>query len=108
MKVWKQQYEPFRFGGKLTMPISTEVSDDFPRFDLGKGFSGILILYNNKSYVFEVQSGGLIGDSLDSVRADIENCQDIGFMQEQVEEAAELRDEAVKVTYEEFFNGRRL
>lgn len=99
MYIWKRKYNPFLMGGKINENIKTEV-DDYEVIDLGKGFKGI---YIEGIGVFELESGGLVGDTIQQVRNDIFNCNDILLMKEQIDKAKLERDNAIIVTTEEFF-----
>jgi hypothetical protein len=58
-------------GGNVNQPIATEV-DCSEEFDLGKGFKGVIAVSpNGKTYVVETTSGGIVGNSVDDVKADI-------------------------------------
>lgn len=99
MYIWKRMYNPFLMGGKTNENIKTEV-DDYEVIDLGKGFKGI---YIEGTGVFEVESGGLVGDTIQQVRNDISDCTDILLMKKQIDRARLERDDAIMVTNEEFF-----
>lgn len=102
MRVWRPYYNPFAFGS-CHRNISTVISDNLKQEDIGLGFKAVVIEYGNKTYVFEVQSGGLVGSSLEEVRKDVESCGDRAIMQKQIEEAKVDGERAIKVSFEEFF-----
>lgn len=102
MYIWKRTYDPFRLGGSLHYNIKTEVNG-YPIVELGKGFKGIFIEQNGKSGVYELESGGLIGDTIQDVMDDINACDDISFMNKQIIEAKKELESAKEVSNEEFF-----
>lgn len=99
MYIWKRKYNPFKMGGNPHYNIKTEV-EGYPAVKLGKGFEGIFI---KGSGVYELKSGALVGDTVESVRADIGACGDISFMRSQVDKAAKELEAAKEVSNEEFF-----
>lgn len=100
MYIWKREYAPFRVGGQLKRAIKTKV-EGYPIIDLGRGFKGIHI---RSEGVFELESGGLVGKTLDGVMQDIDGCDDIEFMKEQIKIAKKERDNiAVEVPNKVFF-----
>ena len=104
MFVWKRTYSPFVMGGNVNRNIKTEINEnDFTIIDLGKGFKGIFIEKGKSKGVYEIESGGLIGDTVQDVKEDIAACEDISFMRKQIEEAKEEGAKAVVVSNEEFF-----
>lgn len=88
IKVWTWGYFPFTCGGEVNRPIFTNavVPKDIKLHDLGKGFFGYLIGCKNGFVVVEKETGGIVGDNLESVRRDIAECDDIKIMQRQIEE----------------------
>lgn len=100
MYIWKRTYNPFLMGGKINKNIKTEV-DDYEVIDLGKGFKGI---YIERSGVFELESGGLVGDTIQQVRNDISDCNDVMLMRNQIDKTKLERENAIIVTNEEFLN----
>lgn len=102
MRVWRPSYNPFAFGN-CHRNISTTISDNLKKEDIGLGFKAVVIEYGNKTYVFEVESGGLVGNSLEDVREDIKACGNVELMKKQVYDATLLGAKAVEVSFEEFF-----
>ena len=102
MYIWKRTYNPFRMGGYAHSNIKTQIKD-YTIIELGKGFKGIFIEKNGKSGVYELESGGLVGNTIQEVMNDIENCNDISFMNRQILEAKKELDMAIEVSNEEFF-----
>jgi len=104
MIIYKEHYEPFIMGGDVHKPISTDIEVG-EKLDLGKGFFGYLVVNpnNDKTYVVEAKSGGIIGPSLAQVKKDIEDCDDIKVMKKQIKEAKKRRDYASKLEPEEFW-----
>ena len=104
MFIWKRTYSPFVLGGSVYRNIKTEINEnDFAILDLGKGFKGIFIENGKSKGVYELESGGLIGDTVQEVKEDIVACEDISFMRKQIEEAKEEGTKATVVPNEEFF-----
>jgi hypothetical protein len=103
MYIWKRRYEPYRMGGSLLYNIKTQVNGH-PIIELGKGFKGIFVEQNGESGVYELESGGLVGDTIQDVIADINVCDDISFMQQQIESCKKELETAKEVTNEEFFS----
>lgn len=95
--------------GKLYQNIKTYVKDEaYPNIELGiepgKGFHAI---YIKDAGVFELQSGGLIGDTTEDVKLDIANFTDIKFIQSQVQSAIAECEKATIVSNKEFFNKQK-
>lgn len=105
MRIWKRSVNPFRLGKESSI-ICTEVPNSMIKHSIGFGFRVIVLEHEDKTEVYEVQSGGLIGYSLDEVRKDVESCGDYEFMQRQIDEAkTELeREEVELVDIETFLN----
>ena len=104
MFVWKRTYSPFVMGGNVNRNVKTEINEnDFTIIDLGKGFKGIFIEKGKSKGVYELESGGLIGDTVQNVKEDIAACEDVSFMRKQIEEAKEEGAKATVVSNEDFF-----
>lgn len=100
MYIWKREYAPFRVGGQPHRAIKTKV-EEYPVIDLGRGFQGV---YIKGEGVFELISGGLVGKTVENVMRDIENCNDIEFMKNQIQIAKKERENiAVEVSNKVFF-----
>lgn len=105
IRIWKRCYNPFQMGGNLRKNIATTVEIDMSDLvELGMGFRGIILNNKGKDYIFERESGGLIGDSLDQVRKDIMDCNDINIMCAQVMEAQKEGERAIDTPIEFFWN----
>lgn len=102
MYIWKRTYNPFSVGGKVINNIKTKV-DDFSVIELSKGFKGIYIEMNGKSGVYELESGGLVGETIEQVNLDINTCSDIELMKSQITESKKELEAAKEVLNEEFF-----
>lgn len=63
MYIWKREFAPFRVGVQLRRVIKTKV-EGYPIIDLGRGFEGIHVIGEG---VFELESGGLVGKTVDGV-----------------------------------------
>ena len=102
--IWRYENPgPFAMGG-TRRAIKTKINlYNHKTAELGKGFAGVVIPDGEAKGVYELISGGLVGDTLENVMADIEACDDISMMQDQIENAACIRDtEGVMVSNEKF------
>lgn len=102
--LWRRQNQPFAFGGK-NRNIGAKINiRGFEIRDLGKGFKGIFISNGPAAGVYELVSGGLVGDDPEQVMADIEACEDIEFMKKQVDDA-KLEGEHAEIVSDVAFLG---
>lgn len=70
-RIYIHAYFPFTLGGDVWRPISTEV-DVGKKMPIGKGFfAHSTKAPNNKTFIVEHESGGIIGSSFVQVRKDI-------------------------------------
>lgn len=102
--IWRYENPgPFAMGG-TRRAIKTKINlYNYRTAELGKGFAGVVIPEGEAKGVYELISGGLVGDMLEGVMADIEACNDISMMQGQIENATCIRDtEGVMVSNEKF------
>ncbi len=106
--IWTRGYFPFTMGGSVWRPMTAECEVTGPH-DLGKGFEGYLAFGpDGMTKVAEAESGAIVGDTLDQVRADIAATDDVVLMQRQVEAARkEIGFGGVNVTAEEFWRRMR-
>lgn len=105
MLIWKRITQPFVMGGSVNRKAKTEISDDLVKpVDLGKGFKGFVLEHDGKTGVYELTSGGLVGDTLEDVKADIDTCDDPAIIQAQIDKAVRERDEARLVSNELYFS----
>jgi hypothetical protein len=103
VRVYTMEYVPFVMGGSVYQPICTEV-ESAGEYDLGKGFTGYLIVApNGRTFIAEKESGAFIGGTIDGVRNDITSCDDIQFMQKQVSDAVKYVKQARMVSPSEFW-----
>lgn len=104
---FRRQSTPFALGGKFRF-IKCEIEIEGPLIDLGKGFEGYLAVSpdGTKTYVIEHISGGIVGNTIEQVEADIVACDDQEMMAEQVDQACEDMKKAISVSEEEFWSGR--
>lgn len=103
MRVWTRAYRPFIMGGNPHAPICCELEPEGTVHSLGKGIQVVLVVSpNGKSAVVEVQSGGVVGTSLELVRQDVSEA-DSEVMQEQIAQSIETAKIAVAVEAEEFW-----
>jgi hypothetical protein len=102
--VWKRVYNPFTLGGDIYGRVTTELLDsDYEEYDAGKGFTIISIMVNEKTYVFDKNSGGLVGYSVEEVMKMIADCDDIEYMKQQSAEAKAQGKIATAVSFNDFF-----
>lgn len=86
MEVWKYQYRPFQMGGSVDKAIKCTLLADGPH-DLGKGWFGYVVTSpSGYTQVAEAESGGIVGETLEQVRADVWRA-DVGYLHKQVKEA---------------------
>jgi len=105
IRIWKRSYKPFQIGGELRKNIATTVEAELSDLiDLGMGFKGLVLKNNGQEYVFERESGGLVGDSVDQVRKDILDCNDISLMCMQIMKAQKEGENAIEMSLEDFWN----
>jgi len=104
MIVWTRAYRPFMMGGDVHAPIGIDLNPG-ERQDLGKGFYGYVIVspVTSKIHIAEEQSGAFIGSSLKQVRNDIESCEDIEFMKQQVKDAIKTREKVDILNKDKFW-----
>ena len=104
VRVWTLEYVPFVMGGDVRRPVSTDV-EHHGEYDLGKGFKGHLVYApDGTTHVAESRSGAFIGPSIQDVRLDITNCDDISLMEKQVTDAIkQSKQGGRKVTAKEFW-----
>lgn len=102
IKIWTAAYMPFILGGDVYQPLFCEVEAQGP-IDLGRGYKGYLVLApDGSTVVAESTSGGLVGPTIQEVRADIKSGS-IAVMRKQVEEAVEKGKTARPIAPEEFW-----
>lgn len=89
-------------GGNVNAPVSCEVEALGP-FDLGAGYQGFLVVApSGKTFVAESITGGIVGSTVDEVRADVASA-DKEMMARQIENALKRGQEAVAVSVDEFW-----
>ena len=102
MEVWMYQYRPFTMGGSVYQPVKCDIPALGP-YDIGKGYEGYVIVSpDDRTFVVDAISGGVVGPSLTQVREDVEQ-GDPDMMAEQVAGATELAAKAVWVDVETFW-----
>lgn len=108
MTVWRMESRPFAFGS-TRQPISTsiEVGEPVP---LGGGYYGYTYQHPalKQPFVFESETGGLVGNSLAQVRADVAKSLEQGksgqqIIEQQLVEARAMLGKARHVTNDYFF-----
>jgi hypothetical protein len=102
IKMWTQAYRPFILGGNVHAPLACKVLASGP-YDLGKGYTGYLALSpQGKSYIVESTTGGIVGNTIEEVRADIKDAH-VGVMRKQIAEALEQAKKAHVIPENEFW-----
>ena len=102
MEIGLKSYRPFVMGGPTCSYIKCDVSAEGP-YDLGGGYQGYLVTApDGTTYVADAISGGIVGPSLEAVRADIQQ-GDPEFMVRQVEEAKVGISKATLLSPDEFW-----
>ena len=103
VRVYTLRYEPFILGGSVWQPVSANV-EWHGEYDLGKGFRGYLIVSpNGKTFVAESESGAFVGPSIQQVREDIAESENLDLMKKQVEDAKKQSKQAKEIPAEEFW-----
>lgn len=104
IRVWTWGYFPITMGGRMWRPMATVLDATGPH-ELGRGFRGFLVTGpDGVTAVAEAQSGAIVGDNLESVRADITACGSCEVMRKQVEYArTEDRSDEVELLPEEWW-----
>ncbi len=94
-RLWTYGHRPFVMGGSVDYVLACDVECTGPH-KLGKGYEGYLATApNGKTFVGEATTGAIVGDTLESVRADIAVAKP-AVMREQVKHAAEEVKQARK------------
>lgn len=94
---------PFQMGGPRRQAIATRVRiSDYKTTELEMGFAALVVEKGPAAGVYELTSGGLVGDTVEDVNADIATCGDRKVMEGQIKQAAAERDKAMMVSNERF------
>lgn len=104
VRIWRYLVSsPFAFGCSRK-PMKTEVRlYDYKIVMLHGGWPAIVIKEGSAKGVYELTSGGMVGDTVEQVNADIDACGDMELMASQVAEAGQIRDtKAVLVLTSDF------
>ena len=102
-RVWKYSSRPFTFGGSYRTKVTTTLMVDTDEIIKHEGFELIPVTIDCKSYVFDAYSGGLVGNSIEQVKADIDSCIDKDFIRKQIESEKVKGESAIPISKEEFF-----
>lgn len=100
-KIWKPTYQPFIMGGYVHGAIYFNVVPN-STYNLAEGIDVGVVNYYGKTAVFELTSGGVVGDSLEEVKNDFATAKS-HILAGQIEKATEEGKRATKVTMQEFF-----
>lgn len=107
IRIYVRAYRPFILGGNVHAMLALNTVATGP-FDLGKGFKGYIVTNpKGQTYVAEATSGGIVGASIEEVRADIEACTDVKMMEAQIDECRKNSDGACTVSETEFWKGMK-
>lgn len=103
--IWRYDVSsPFAFGRKPNIPIGTTIRlSDYDIKILHKCYAAVVIEQGPAKGVYEVTSGGLVGDTVADVNADIDACENMEVMDEQIMNAAAIRDNSIKMVSNEEF-----
>lgn len=105
IRVWRPCYRPFMMGGDVHAPVAALLPAVGP-YKLGKGFMGYIVRKSDGTFaIVEKTSGGVVGDTLGQVQADIKK-GDIKVMRKQVAEAIKRGKEATLVDADVFWSIR--
>lgn len=109
LTMWTHVYRPFILGGSCNYILGTEIEEYEGPFDLGKGFTGFLVTTpSGATRVIESTSGGIVGDTLNEVRADISTTPSKQAMQRQVDQAIAISKKVEKVDLSAFWAAMQL
>lgn len=104
VRIWRYLVSsPFAFGCSRK-PMKTEIRlYDYKIVMLHGGWPAIVIKEGDAKGVYELTSGGMVGDTVEQVNEDIDACGDMELMAGQVAEAGQIRDtKAVLVLTSDF------
>lgn len=103
MKIWTYGYRPFTMGGNVHPPVCCEVEPVSGVIELGKGYQGVVVLSpSTKTYIVEVITGGIVGDSVSDVMKDIAEGDEV-VMAKQIQDNLKVAERAIPVTSTEFW-----
>ena len=103
MEIWGTSYRPFALGGDVHQPVKCDVPVEGP-YELGLGYEGFLVnTTDDRTFVVEAASGGIVGETLEQVREDIAQ-GDPEMMKQQIKDGLEQRDRARKIEPETFWS----
>ncbi len=106
IRIYTECYQPFRMGGNLREPIACTV-EAFGPFDLGKGFEAYVVCDpDGRTVVAEAISGGLVGDTIENVRKDVEEGNEAA-MARQIDEGKQITARARDIDAGEFWAMRK-
>jgi hypothetical protein len=105
VKVWQPDYKPFMHGGDVHQPMACMITPD-EVINLGKGIRiGVFNYPKGGRVVFEMTSGGVVGDHVGAVMKDFAKAEP-RVMRQQIADAKEQGAKARMVSIEEFFAKR--
>lgn len=104
MRIWTRAYRPFILGGDVHAPVCCDIEPLTANVDLGKGYKGAVFLApSGKIFVAEMITGGIVGDSVKDVMADIAQGDD-EIIAQQIKDNLEIGKTAEPVTSVEFWH----
>jgi hypothetical protein len=104
--IWSEAYRPFIMGGNVHAPLKTSVPAT-ELVDLGKGYKGYIVTSpRGKTFVIESITGGIVGDSLEVVRKDVEQADET-VVKEQINAGLKRFKECEAVSPAQFWNALR-
>lgn len=88
-RIWVPGYRPFVMGGSVHYVIACDVEVEGP-FALGRGIKGYTAeAPNGTKVVVDAVSLGIVGNSLEAVKADVKAAESVAIMRKQQQEAKE-------------------
>lgn len=109
--IWRRNVRSFMSFGKgpervgiWLMPADLKENRyGIEKAELHKGFEAIVIPTGKAAGVYELESGGLIGNTVEQVNEDIDACDDVELMKQQIADCIKERDSGVcNISLEDF------
>ena len=100
--IWTRSYNPFIMGGNPHAPLGCKAKG-LP-VSLGMGFKGLVVTTPKGNIVVaELETGAIVGKSVEQVKEDIRESGDKALMQQQIEDAKVMMRDLRVVSAEEFW-----
>lgn len=94
VEVWARSYHPFRCGGNVN-EIHKAIIEVDEKVELAHGVSVYVLHKHGREFIFDAESGGLIGDDLEQVRKDVAEA-DPELIYRQIVKAVAEKERAVE------------